>query len=233
MATVNFLGKQLTGIDLTPGEKAILDRDVFELLAAGNSFLKETLELNRQNIYATVAVAKNKLDAPFGGILAPDNEVGVQLLRPGHILRDTTTAETPINTWDSNSIESGAFAAGNDYYIGSGSTNSTAAVVSQYLTLLLIGAAFTQGAAPVVQELYIQVGETTYPIIVLRHAWMADNQNQIRAVRFPPILIEPRQTVLAQVRAEYAGRQELVLLGLAFGTGRYLRKQSYAAADLP
>ena len=233
MAIVNFLGRQLEADPLNAGEKAILDRDIFEILATGSSFLKETLEVNRNNIYAAAGVAKRSQQKAFGGILAPDSEVGVSLLRPGHILRDTTTAETPINTWDSNSIESGAFVAGNDYYIGSGSTNSTAAIISQYLTLMLMGVVFTQGNAPIVQELYISVGETTYPVIVLRQSWMADNPNRIRATRFPPILIEPRQTISAQVRAEYTGRQELVLLGLAFGTGRYLRKQSYAAADLP
>ena len=82
-------------------------------------------------------------------------------------------------------------------------------------------------------EVLIQVGNTTYPVIVQRNAWVADNVNRIRATRFHPILAEPRQTVLGQVDSQVAGRQELVLLGLALGPGRYLRKRSYAAADLP
>ena len=83
------------------------------------------------------------------------------------------------------------------------------------------------------EELYLQVGNITYPVIVVRHAWLADNPNRIRAARFHPILIEPRQAVLGQTRQTVAGTNELVLVGLAFGIGRYLRLQSYASGDLP
>ena len=230
---VLFAGKVIDGEALESEEKQLLLSTVYDYLAADNSFLKELFKVNEGAILAAASVAKDRLDAPIRGMLAGDAEVGVQLIRPGHILRDTTTAETPINTWDSDSITSGAFAAGNDYWIGSGSANSTPVKISQYLTLVIFGVMWTQGNAPTVEEIYLQIGSTTYAPFVVRPAWAGDNPNRIRAARFHPLLAEPRATILAQVRSSVAGRQELVLLGLAFGKGSYLRNQSYAAADLP
>lgn len=225
--TVEFAGRQIEGETLTDEERSLLLSTVYNYLAGGNQFLLDTFRINEQSIIGAAMVAKDKFDAPIKGVLAGDSEVAVQLLRPGHILRTTSTTETPTNDWTVT------LTADDDYWIGFGTTNTSAINVSQYLTLLLLGISFSQGSNPVLEELLVQVGNTTYPVIVVRQSWAADNPNRVRAVRFHPILAEPRQTVLAQTYSIAAGSQELVLLGLALGPGRYLRKQTYAAADLP
>lgn len=230
---VAFAGREMDGETLEDLEKELLLKTVYSYIAGGNQFLLDTFKMNEEAIIGTAMVAKDKFDAPIKGMLGSDSEVAIQKLRPGHLLRDTTAAETPVNTWDSESIATGAFASGNDYWIGFGTSNTTAVNVSQYLVLLMFGISFTQGASPVVEEVLLKIGNTEYPVIVLRHSWQADNPNRIRTVRFHPLLAESRQTVLAQVRSIAAGRQELVMEGLAFGPGRYLRKQSYASTDLP
>lgn len=230
---VAFAGTEVDGETLDGSERALLLKTTYDYIAGGNDWLLETFRLNEEGIAAAAMVAKDRFDAPIKGQLASGSEVGVQKLRPGHIMRDTTTAETPINTWDSESIQSGAFASGNDNWIGTGSANGTAIKISQYLVLVLFGITFTQGNSPVVEEVLFNVGGKEYPVVVFRQAWQADNKNRIRAIRFHPILLEPRQTILGQVNSIAAGRQELVIEGLAFGPARYLRNRSYAASDLP
>ena len=232
---VNFpgLSETLEADDLSEVEDALLRKTVLEYLSAGNSFLRETFQLHMDNIISAAGIAKQRFNAGFKGMLASDSDVGVQLIRPGHILRDTTAAETPINGWRSSLVASGAFTTSTDYWIGYGTNNTTALNVSQYLLMLVVGFQFLQGNAPTVEELLLTVGNTNFPAIVLRQAWIADNVNRVRAVRVPPILVTPRQTVLGQVYSTDGGLQELAVLGLSFGPGRYLRRQTYAAADLP
>ncbi|MDP2952397.1 MAG: hypothetical protein Q8O76_03675, partial [Chloroflexota bacterium] len=117
-ARVEFAGKQIDGEELSADERSLLFSTIYDYLAPPASFLHDLFKLNEKSIIGAAMVAKDKFDAPIKGMLGGDNEVGVQLLRPGHILRDTTTAETPINSWDSDSIASGAFTSGNDYFIG-------------------------------------------------------------------------------------------------------------------
>lgn len=223
---VEFAGKQFTGDSLSPKELAILHHHLDDYLAAGSSFLYDLFRLNLPSIEAAAAVAKDKFSSEFNGILAADNQIGFQHIRPGQILRTTGTTETPVNSW------SFSFAVTTDYWVGFSTNNTTAAHVDKECLLLPLGIAFTQGADPVVEELIIQVGETVYPVQVIRNAWLADNVYRVRATRIHPILIEPRQTVLIQTTELAAGTNEMVLLGLAFGFGRFLRSASYTAVAL-
>lgn len=219
---VRVAGKEYVGEALTGEEKKLLLHHVYDYLARGNPFLLETFKLNEEAIIGAAQVAKEKFDAAFNGTLAEDSQVGVQLIRPGHILRTTATMETASNTW------SFSFAAGPDYWIGYGADNRLPVNIDRELLILMMGIDFGQNSTPVAEELLIHVGETTYPIIVIRQAWAADN----RTARFHPILAEPRQRVLGQTYSIAAGVNDLVLLGLTFGLGSKLRLQSYSSISL-
>ena len=226
MSEIVFGGQKYTGKELNAEESAKLSRDVFDLLAYGNSFLNDLFRANAANIVGAAQVAKSKLDAPFAGIMAGDNEICVQLIRPGHLMRTTDTTETPANDWTFTVTADG------DYLVGYSTNNTTAAHVDKDNVLLILGVQFTQGANPIIEELLIQIGQTTYPVFVIRSAWPADNVNRIRACRLPPLLVEPRQTILVQPYSILAGVQELVFVGLSFSLGRFARSASYSAVSL-
>jgi hypothetical protein len=231
MATVEFAGKEYQGTELTEKERDILFKHVMDYLAAEDAFLQSLFTLNKESIEAAAMVAKNKFDAPFNGILAADPQIGVSLIRPGHILRDTSGTETPINTWDSEGIQTGAFVSGSDNWIGYSTNNGTAVNIDKEALVVPMGLAFRQGQKPAVQEVRFQIGEVTYPVVVVDQAAFADNPNRVRAVRFHPLLMEPKQTVAATVWSETGGRQEMKLLGLTFGLGRFLRNTSYSSVS--
>ena len=233
MATIAWANQVLQGQDLESGERSLLEREIRAYLAEGDSFLQELYEVNMENIVSALMVAKARLSgAKFNGMLAGDAEIGMQRIRAGHILRDTTTAETPINTWVSSSIASGAFTSSTDYFLGYSTNNTTALHIDKEACVLILGAEFTQGVSPTVEELYITVGSTTYPVIVLRDAWSADNRNRRKATKIVPILCEPKATVLGQVLSIAASSvQELRLLGITFAYGRFLRQQTYSSVS--
>ena len=226
MSKVVFSTKEYVGKDLTGEEEALLERHVKGFIGGESNYLRSLLNFNWQSIIGALQVAKEQFKQPFRGILATDSEIGVQLIRPGHVMRTTDTTETPANDWTFT------FTADGDYWVGFGTNNTTAANIDKELLLLLLGVQFTQGNQPTVEELYIQIGETVYAPYVIRQAWQADNPNRVRAQRIHPLLIEPKQTLLVQTYSILAGTNELVLLGLAFGPGRFLRKTSYTAVAL-
>ena len=170
-------------------------------------------------------VAKDKFDAPFTGMSAGDSEIGMQKIRPGQILRTTAASETPSNTW------SFSFTADADYWIGYGSNNTTAVNIDKDVLLLCLAMGFTQGSQPVVEEVLIKVGGTEYPVMVVRDAWTADNKFKVRAVPIRPFILVPKATCLGQTYSIAAGTNELVMYGLAFGMGRFLRKQEYTSVS--
>ena len=223
MSEIIFAGQTSVGKPLTPTEEGVLSNHVLDYLAWGNSFLYDLFAKNMNAIKAGVEVAKEKFNAQFKGLLAGDNEIGIQLIRPGQIMRTAATTEAANNTW------SFSFAASGDYYVGYSTSNTTAANIDKEVLLLVLGVAFTQGTAPTVEELYWTIGQTTYPVSVIRAAWFADNKNQVRACRTHPMFLEPKQTVLVQSYSIAAATQELVLLGVAIGYGRFLRKTSYSS----
>lgn len=225
MPKIIFADIEYAGKDLTDDENAILDRHVKGYLCGENTFLRSLVNFSWASVQGALMVAKEKFDAPFKGLLAGDGEIGVQITRPGHVLRTTDSTETCSNSWAVTLTTS------TDYWIGYSTDNTTAMHVDKDLLMLWLGIEFTSGVEPKVEEVFLQVGNKIYPVIVVRRAWQADNPNQIRAVRIHPILLEPKATAIAQTRCIAACTNELVIVGLSFGLGRFLRVQSYTTVS--
>lgn len=225
MATIQFENEQYIGTPLKSTEEELLERQLATMLTAKGSFLEELLKENPHAIRGAAQVAKNKLEANFAGMSAGDGEVGISKIRPGHILRSTGTTETPANDWRFT------FTADGDYYVGYSTNNTTAVNIDKECLLLILGVMFTQGGQPVVEELRVQIGGTTYPVMVIRDAWIADNDFNVRAIPIRPLLLEPKATTLWESYSLVAGQNELVLVGLTFGLGRFLRTQAYTSVN--
>lgn len=226
MAKIIFENESYNGADLAPHEQGLLQKQIETMFTARGSFYEELLKENFQKIAGALAVAKEYFKAPFTGMSAGDGEIGLQKIRSGHLKRTTGTTETPSNDWTFS------FASGNDYWLGYSTNNTTAANMDKEACVLVLGLMFTQGAQPVVEELYWQVGGTTYPVEVIRDAWAADNDFGVRGIPIRPKLLVPKATYLVQSRCTNAGDNELVALGVTFGLGRFLRLQSYSTVSV-
>lgn len=214
---VSYQGGRDNAAALSGEDRFLLERDVHGVIAAEAGYIRRLFERNRVEIEGALAVAKYKLQAPFRGISAGTSEIGVRVLRAADIMRTTGATETPNNDWTF------AFAtAGNNNWIGFGTSNGTAINIDKRLLVLVLAAMFTQGGAPIVEDMQWQIGGTTFPMEVVRHSWVADNDNRVRIAALRPKILGPKQTALVTTRTSFVGSNELVLLGLAFGLGNYL-----------
>ena len=221
MPTVIFENEEFNGIALTVSEETLLQKQLYQFIAAHESFLEDLFKDNYNNIVAGLQVAKSELGAaPFRGMYAGDSELAMQLIRSGYVRRTTGATETPDNDWTAT------FTSGNDYWIGFDTNNTTAINVDKRACIIPLAVAWTQGGLPTVEEIYVQLGGTTYPVNVIRHGWYADNPNQVRYARIRPQIWRPKSRPLVQVRSISAATQELVLVGIAFVMGDLARTQA-------
>ena len=221
MPTVIFENEEFNGTALTVSEEALLQKQLYQFIASHNSFLEDLFKDNYANIVAGLQVAKTELgSAPFRGMYAGDSELSMQLIRPAYVLRTTGATETAANDWTFT------FTTGNDYWIGFGTDNTTAINVDKRACVIPLAVTWTQGGLPTVEEIYVQLGGTSYPVNVIRHGWYADNPNQVRYARIRPQIWRPKSRPLVQVRSISAAVQEMVLVGIAFVMGDLARAQA-------
>ena len=213
---VIFEGEEYSGESLTDRELTVLHAQL-PMLSADNGFLTQLFNDNLGKIQGALEVAKADIGGPFTGLSAGDSELGMQIIRPGYVRRSTAATEAITNDW------AFTFAVTTDYWLGFGTDNTTAINVDKRILVMPMAVGWTQGPNPVVEELLIQLGQTTYPVNVIRHGWYADNPNRIRAARIRPMVWRPKSRPLVQTNQVNAGVDQLVLLGLTFGKGDLLR----------
>ena len=217
---VVFENEEYVGQLLLPAEEQLLKQQLYGVVGFNSALLMSLFKDNEEKILGAAQVAKAYFDAPYKGLSAGDSEFGMQLIRPQHILRSTAATEATAATW------SFTFTVNGDYYVGFGTDNTTAINVDKRLLMVVLAVAFTQGVLPTVEELLWQIGSTTYPVDVIRHAWLADNVNQVRYSRIRPKILVPKQTAIVQSWSIAAQVQELVIVGLSFAKGDLLRTQN-------
>lgn len=222
---IKYQGGVDLAASLTREDRDLIDRDIFGTLAGQQGYLRRLFEQNRVEIQAALAVAKMKIAATFRGIEASSSELGVRLIRAGDIMRTTGTTEAPSNDWTF------AFAAGSGNWLGFSATNGTDLNIDKRMLMLVLGVMFTQGTSPVVEDIQWKIGGQTFPMEVIRHAWVADNENRVRIASIRPKILSPKQTINVQARTTLAGTNELTVVGLTFGLGSFLNLIAPAAVQ--
>lgn len=211
-------GGDLLGDTVTLDDKKILQRDLYEgILGKTSAFLRNLFEEHRVEIESTLAILKKATGSRFAGAFASDNEIAVQLIRAPYLMRTTGATETPTATW------SFAFASGADNFIGYATDNATAINIDKRLALCILGVQFTGNVGSVVDEVLWTHGNVNFPSQVIRHAWTGDNDFGVRAVGLRPVIVGPKDTLLAAVHTIAAQTNELVVLGVAFAKGDLAR----------
>jgi len=127
------------GQSLTPDEVATLEDNVFNVIAKDSDDLTSLYRDNWGKIQGALQVAKDQLSATYGGFSASDGEIGVSMIRPGHLLRDANGTETAnFQNWTRT------FTADGDYWIGYDATHTTAINVDSRIgAILILGVYFT------------------------------------------------------------------------------------------
>ena len=233
------------------GKATLFDKE-FELAALSEEELRTltlefgTLISNRRSNYglmlldnsnavlAGVRAAKKKISGSpvFRGSMASSNELGMQLLRPGHIRRVNDNAtETADNTWEFTATKS-TTAASNQSWLGYGAADYNTALSIDKRALMVVMGIVGYGSTCPFSEIQIKQGMTDYVVETLEpFLYNADSPEQIPISRIRTRILPPRETLLAKIRSRMAGTYEVGLVGVAIGTGAYMKADYYAAPE--
>jgi len=177
------------------------------------------------HIFVAGQIIKKAMGLTFDGYMAGSDKMGFREIKPCDIMRTTATTETPSDTW------SFSFAADEDYWIGYGTDNSTAATIDKYIGMCIVGIA-NLSDSQVVEQVKFKVGNIEYPPIVLKPTLtLADTPDRIPVKRIPTIILKPRDTVLGKAYSSDAATNELVLIGVTYGKGNKLQNFTVSSVE--
>ena len=204
--------------------------------------VSEMFMQRRQNIADALALSKNQFDERlFGGINAADNEIGFDMLRPGHVRADPATGDT-VNDWYYTHED------GWNDWIGDGGDNDY--VVDDDQVVLVLGVV-DPGALVFDDETEELVDHLAYTptsgIDVdrfgrnvdmlpkdLNDGKLLDNDNDVLMQSVPTLVGTDRDRVHIQLRSDvpdelsdYTILSQPRLVGLTFGVGAYMNEQDY------
>lgn len=161
-------------------------------------------------------VRKDTSWGTFEGYMAGADMMGFREIKPTDIMRTDDSTETANTTWEFS------FAADDDYWIGYGSNNTTAATIDKYLGMVIVGVA-NLSDSQVVEQIRFKIGNVEYPPAVLKPALiLADTPHRVPVKPVPTMIIKPRDTVLGKAYSSSAATNELVLVGITYGRGQKL-----------
>ncbi len=179
-------------------------------------------------------------NARFKGFNPADNELGIQLIRPGHVGLATAIAGITYNNWiwGPGAAGGGGAAFPNAHAVGVSNWNNWIGTLAAPFRMggalgsagLIYMALVSNDGAPITSEVRDQIGQRAdlNPVDVRRLA-IFDNENQTQVYPIPTGIVPPRIGLFKELNLDRSGETEIALGGFTVGLGRYLRWRTYDA----
>lgn len=207
---------------LTDDEAGLFETQFNTLINDFDSqLLSQLFQERSQDIADVAALSKNLFDEKmFGGINADDNEVGFDVLRPGHIRADPSSGSAE-NDWY---FEPGS--TGWNDWIGDGSSNNY--TVSEDQVILVLGF-MDQDKSTEVSGFNVQEFGRNVNMIPkdLNDARTFDNKNELMIQSLPAMVGTELDDVHIRLRHDRVSESQPRLLGITFGVGSYMNTEDY------
>lgn len=208
-------------------EATIFQNQFNQILAQFDSQLLTSLLIQREDTLAKIAAnAKHLTQRNFGGVDAGDNELGMSVLRPGHIRSDPSQDQTVINDWyfDANQ--------GWQDYIGDG-TAARDYPIPEDVTVAIFAVGdddtSTELSALNVDRFGRNLDMLPKDLNNLRNR---DNETEQMVQATPTLLGQDGDRVHIRARADAAGESRPRLYGVCFAPGKFLNNEDYSWSDL-
>lgn len=233
---------------LSSSEAELLEEQFNVLINDLDSRLLTEIFLQRQQDIADVAaLAKNQFDERlFGGINAADNEIGFDLLRPGHIRADPSDGSIE-NNWFYTHTD------GWDDWIGDGTSDNDYTIDEDQIVLVLgmvdPGAYLVEEDAGSLEQFERISYTPTSTVNVDRfgrnvdmlpkdvnQTKLTDNDNDILVSALPTMVGTDRDRVHVRLQSDLPTAledadaeviSEPMLVGLTFGVGAYMNQEEF------
>lgn len=207
-------------------EEAEIFNEQFNMLIndLDSRLVPRLLEQRRNTIADVAGLARNQFDEKrFGGINAADNEIGFDVLRPGHIRADPEDGSSE-NTWE---FEVSDGDDGWNDWIGDGSSDNNYTVSEDQVVLVLgfMEMSDNNGISAInVDEFGRNVDMIPKD---LNDSRVPDNDNELQMQAIPTLVGTENDQIHVRLRADESGTYEPRLIGLTFGVGKYMNKEDY------
>lgn len=217
MGKIDIMGVSHATGQVSPEEKALFEAVFNTMIGALTSEERALFKQRKDVIFAGLEIAKEAFNnKAFRGFNPADTDIGIQFIRPEHVNR--------VN-WEVDFTTAGAWVG----YVNDGTANDKPYSLSEDLLLVIIGMASLSGV-PKIDEDYVKVGKLEYSPYVLTSMKLRDNENRVAVYPTPTVVVEPKQAFLMQVRSYETGTDVVKPIGVVFGLGRTLNKQTITVA---
>lgn len=225
---VNIDGMMLQGVQLTEdGKYSELNRfntQYNDMFLTKYNPLNDLYAKNLPAVKAAAQVAKAKLgNIMFGGGRADSTELTMDFIRPGHIMRTTSTTETAENTWDFT------YTAGSDQFLGYGTGYATSSKVDQDALIVIFGWA-NESIDNEINAIQLTVGNNDRPYRAFDMVNLADADLGY-ILPTPVEILMPKVSFSGLAHVKNPGVQRLRPIGITFSTGEFSRNNTYGAVN--
>lgn len=204
----------------TPDEVAKWDASYRNLFTNRNGVIRDLFEERKPHLFAAARAAKKALkERSFGAFGAPNTEIGMSPIRPGHVGFTTNAGNSkPNNVWRFQIA-----AATETNWIGAGT--GTPLSNGQNLFLAPVGILELSGA-PLIDQVKIDMGRSSLLPMDTHHLRVPDvpGAPNVHMLPLPQVYWGPNETVSYRVWSDAGGVSEPVLTGIAYGLGLVLNR---------
>lgn len=215
-------GRSFPTASLSSSEADLLEAQLNTLIAEFDSSMTTKLIKQRQQTIANAAAfAKQEFDEKlFGGVNAGDNEIGFDILRPGHIRADPATGNAE-NDWYFQPGTTGWVD-----WIGDGAANNFQANEDQIVLVLgfMDQDTSTEVSGVNIDEFGRNVNMLPVDTNDLR---LRDNDTEQQAMALPSLIIQENEEAHVRLRYDRDVESQPRLFGFTFGLGTFLNTEDF------
>ena len=215
-------GKNFPTASLGSGEAELLQTQMNDILQAVPSSIVTDFLMKRQDVIASAAAFSKQVfdEKLFGGLNAGDNEIGFDILRPGHIRADPASGAAE-NDWYFDPAGTGWVD-----WIGDGSTNNYTGNEDQVTVVLgfIDQDVSTEASGLNVEEFGRNVDMLPKDLNDMR---LRDNDTELQLEPLPSMILQENDDVHMRLRYDRNVESQPRLLGFTFGLGTFLDTEDY------
>lgn len=216
---------------LTPEENTLWDTQWAELFMPPWSFERQYINSRRNIVLKGIQAGKNAIDErKFGGINAANSEIGISMIRPGHVgLVDGTDPEAD-NVWkwkhDTIKIRRGL---GLENWIHSPTSPTTAFSIPEDVFIIPLYIV-EENCSPRIQNIKMDIDRSNILMYDVCASRLRDYQTGLNLIPLPTTFWAPEIDVLVALGFKMNGTTEPRLGGFTVAIGQFLDATNYAAA---
>lgn len=231
MAVLEIQNATFAETALTGEETQLWEQQWRELFVPPWNFERQYINSKKSIVDSFLRAAKNALDErKFGGINAANSEIGISMIRPGHVGLVNGTVPEADNVWKwKHDCVKAANAVGFEYWIHSPTVATTAYAIPDECFIMPLYIV-EENCSPRIQTIKMDIGRANILHYDVAAARLRDYQTGTNIIPLPTTFWAPEMDVHIALQHKMNGTTEPRLGGFTVAYGSFLDATTYAAS---